>query len=301
MYDLIIIGGGPAGLVAAVYAARAGLKFIVLEQDGWGGGQIAQAVRVDNFPGMYGITGADLGDKIKEHAEKLGAEIVTGTAEEVLADEGHLQIRTDSGETLKAKTVIAATGAMPRKLGVPGEDELLGNGVSYCATCDGDFYRNKDVAVVGGGDTAVEDAILLSNICSSVTLIHRREVFRAAKTRLNALKSLSNVSMKLNETVRQINGSRNKLSIELNRTDGGSDHLNADGLFIAAGIIPITGYLQNLPLTFKNGYVAADESGKTQVPGLFVAGDIRAKRLRQVVTSAADGANAATSVIDYLL
>lgn len=299
MYDLVIIGGGAAGLTAAIYAVRAGLNFTVLEQDGWGGGQITAAHLVQNYPGLPEICGADLGESIKEHAVSLGAEIRQGIVKTVNDYNDYKEIVLNNGETLCAKTVIAATGANPRRLGAEGEQALLGRGVSYCAVCDGAFFASKDVFVIGGGDTAVEDAIYLSSICKSVTLVHRREAFRASKTRVDLLLSLPNVSVRLNETLSAITGEARVEGVEL-KSETGFSHHKADAVFIAVGTEPATDYLKNLPLDFDGDYVIADESCKTAVSGLFAAGDIRKKQLRQVVTAAADGANAVFSVLDYL-
>ncbi|MGN1203371.1 MAG: NAD(P)/FAD-dependent oxidoreductase [Eubacterium sp.] len=299
MYDLAIIGGGAAGLTAAIYAARAGLDFIVLEQDGWGGGQITSAHKVENYPGVANVSGADLGESIKEQAVSLGAKIELGIVESINDLQDYKEIALHSGDTVKAKTVIAATGANPRRLGVAGEHELLGRGVSYCAVCDGAFFADKNVFVIGGGDTAVEDAIYLSSICKSVTLVHRREIFRAPKTRVDLLYKLSNVTVLCNETLSAITGEQRVDGVDLESSQG-CRHYKADGVFIAVGTVPATSYLQNLPLDFEDGYVVAGENCSTAVNGLFVAGDIRKKPLRQVVTAVADGANAAASAIEYL-
>lgn len=298
-YDLTIIGAGIAGLTAAVYAARAGLDFIVLEQDGWGGGQISSAHAVDNYPGLPGISGADLGEAVRAQAEALGAQIEPGIVQDVVDLGEYKQITLDDGTFLQSRAVIAATGANPRRLMVPGEETLLGCGVSYCAVCDGAFYANRDVIVVGGGDTAVEDAIYLSGICKSVTLVHRRDVFRAAKTRVDLLRELPNVTVRCNERIQEIKGSAHVSSVILEGAEGAAE-IQTDAVFIAVGTEPAADYLKKLPLTFADGYAAADETGKTAVPGIFVAGDVRTKQLRQAVTAAADGANAATSAIAYL-
>jgi thioredoxin reductase (NADPH) len=204
-----------------------------------------------------------------------------------------------NGDIIESKAIICATGATPRKISVDGEKEFLGRGVSYCAVCDGAFFANKDVFVIGGGDTAVEDAIYLSSICKSVTLVHRRDTFRAPKTRVDALKKLSNVKLILNANLVQITGENRVNGVDLNG-ENGIQHYDADGIFIAVGTDPATDYLKNLSLEFENDYVVANEDCKTNVNGVFVAGDIRKKQLRQVVTAVADGANSATSAINYL-
>lgn len=299
MYDLVIIGGGAAGLTAAIYAARAGLNFIVLEQDGWGGGQITSAHTVQNYPGLPDINGADLGEAIKEQAVSLGAKIELGIAEKVNDFSEYKEIVLHDGQAIKARAVIAATGAIPKKLGVKGETELLGRGVSYCAVCDGAFFAGKDAFVIGGGDTAVEDAIYLSAICSSVTLVHRRDSFRAPEKRVEALTKLPNVKIRYNETLSAITGDPRVDGVEL-KSANGIEYYKADAVFIAVGIVPATDYLKDLPLDFENDYIVANEDCKTSVKGLFAAGDIRKKQLRQVVTAVADGANAAASAIEYL-
>lgn len=300
MLDLIIIGAGAAGLTAAIYAARGGLDFLVLEQDGWGGGQITSANEVENYPGTGRIAGGDLGEQFKTQAEELGAKIQMGIVESVRRQEDHFEVLLHKGDSLQAKTVIAATGAVPRKLGIPGEGELLGRGVSYCAVCDGAFFSDQDVAVIGGGDTAVEDALFLAGFCRSVTLIHRREGFRAPGKRIDALRAEEKITLRLNQTPEAILGDSLVEGIRVKRRDGTTEDLPVQAVFVAVGTLPVTDYLAGLPLSVEEGYVTAGESGATEVPGLFVAGDIRRKRLRQVVTAAADGANAATAAMDYL-
>lgn len=300
MYDLVIIGGGSAGLTAAIYAARAGLDFVVLEQDGWGGGQITSAHMVENYPGVPNINGADLGEAIKEQAVSLGAKIELGIVERINDNGNNKEIVLYDGKVITSKAVIAATGASPRKLHVSGEETLLGRGVSYCAVCDGAFFAGKDVFVIGGGDTAVEDAIYLADICKTVTLVHRRDTFRAPKTRMDVLFKLPNVTVRCNETLHKITGEERADGVELKSENGDLKHYSANGVFIAVGSVPATSYLQGLPLTFDQDYVVANEDCKTEIDGLFVAGDIRRKQLRQVVTAVSDGANAAASAVEYL-
>jgi thioredoxin reductase (NADPH) len=299
MYDLVIIGAGSAGLTSAIYCARAGLNFVVLEQDGWGGGQITSAHMVENYPAVPNISGADLGELMKEQAENLGATIELGIVDNIVDKTDYKEIVLHNGDVIESKAVICATGATPRKLCVDGEKEFLGRGVSYCAVCDGAFFANKDVFVVGGGDTAVEDAIYLSSICNSVTLVHRRDTFRAPKTRVEALKKLGNVKLILNANLVQITGENRVNGVDL-EDENGINHYDANGVFIAVGTVPATDYLKNLPLEFDGDYVVADETCVTNVNGIFVAGDIRKKQLRQVVTAVSDGANSATSAINYL-
>lgn len=299
MYDLLILGAGTAGLSAAIYAARAGLRFAVLEQDGWGGGQISSAHQVQNYPGVPEVSGADLGEKLRQQAEALGTEILCAEIERVERRDGLFHLTDTDGELFQAKAVIAATGAFPRKLNLPGEDALTGAGVSYCAVCDGAFYTGKDVLVVGGGNTGVEDALYLSSICHSVTVLLRRAVFRAAKTRVDLLLEQPNVAVLTNTTVTALRGQKRLNAVTL-QTEGERREAPTDGLFVAVGHVPATGCLRELPLRLEDGYVAAGEDCVTTVPGLFAAGDIRTKPLRQAVTAAADGANAATSAITYL-
>lgn len=295
MIDLAIIGGGPAGLAAAVYAARAGLDFAVLEQDGYGGGQITSAHLVQNYPGIPEISGPELGELFRSQAVKLGAEIRFAEVESIRQEAGHFLIQPMEEAPLAARAVIAATGATPRPLNLPGETEHIGAGLSYCATCDGAFYAKRDVLVIGGGDTAVEDGLYLSSLCRSVTLVLRGERFRGTQSRVELLKRLPNVSVLYNTRPAEILDGAVRLS-----GPSGEEIRKADGVFVAVGSLPATGWLEGLPLTLENGYVPAPETGETPVPGLFAAGDIRKKPLRQVATAVSDGANAAASAIRYL-
>ncbi len=295
MIDLVIIGGGSAGLTAAIYAARAGLHFSVLERDGYGGGQIISAHLVQNYPGVPEISGLALGELFRQQAMGLGAEIKYGEVQSVEQADGYFIVHLANDDPVTARAVIAATGASPKKLDIPGEGEYTGSGVSYCATCDGAFYARKDVLVIGGGDTAVEDGIYLSGRCNSVKLILRRDQFRAARRRVDALKQLPNVTIQYNTRPLEILNGAVRLS-----TPEGEVLQPAHGIFIAVGSTPATSYLRGLPLDFEGDYVKTDETGKTSLPGLFVAGDVRQKPLRQVITAAADGANAAPSAINYL-
>ncbi len=295
MLDLVIIGSGPAGLTAAIYASRAGLNFTLLDRDGYGGGQITSAHLVQNYPGVQECSGFDLGDLFIQQAAALGAEVQLALVAGVEQTEGGYLVHTDDGESLHTRAIIVATGASPRALDIPGEKEHVGKGVSYCATCDGAFYRGKSVAVVGGGDTAVEDGIYLASLCTSVTLLLRRDQFRAAQRRVELLKSLPNVTVRT--CVRPVAFGDGTITLD---NGSGTEVLTVDGVFVAVGSQPAVGFLQNLPLEQENRYICADESCRTNLPGLFVAGDIRTKQLRQVITAAADGANAVTSVLEYL-
>lgn len=295
MFDLAIIGAGAAGLTAAVYAARAGLDFVVLEQDGYGGGQITSSHEVENYPGVGRVSGAELGESFRAQAEALGAKVRFGVVQRVKDGGAYKELQLEGEAPIQARSVIAATGAVPRKLGVPGEREFA----SYCATCDGAFYAGKDVLVIGGGDTAVEDAIYLSGICRTVTIALRRDVFRAAKLRVEKLQTLENVTILYKTQLLEITGTSRSREVLLEQ-EGVQRKQAIDGVFIAVGVEPVSGYLNELPLAWKDGYVVADETCRTAVPGLFVAGDLRIKPLRQVSTAVADGANAVNSAVLWL-
>lgn len=301
MYDLIIIGSGPAGLTAAIYAARAKLSAIVLEQNFISGGQVINTYEVDNYPGLPGISGMDLSMKFREHAESLGAEFVRAQVISVHVENGIKMVRTENG-LYEAKTLILSTGADHRKLGVPGEDRLMGMGVSYCATCDGAFFKGSDVAVIGGGDVAVEDAIFLARGCHKVYVVHRRDELRAAKILQERLFALPNVEMVWDSTVSSLEGENQVGAVKIvNVKDGSKKTLHVDGVFIAVGITPMTELFKGVVDMDKNGYMITDENGATSVPGIYAAGDARVKQLRQIITAAADGANAVTSALNYLL
>jgi thioredoxin reductase (NADPH) len=294
MTDLVIIGAGPAGLTAAIYARRAGLDFLLLDQDGCGGGQITSAHRVQNYPGLPGITGEELGERLRSHAQSLGVEVQYGQVVSLSRTGEGFFLTTDEGTSLRSRAVIAAVGASPRHLGLPGEDTLAG--VSYCAHCDGAFFTGQNVAVVGGGDTAVADALYLSQICAHVTVLLRRDRFRAAPAEVEQLLRRENVSVRRNVQVKALVGREHLSALGLSTGEA----LPCAGLFIAAGTVPATGFLGELPILTQEGYIWADETGKTAIPGLFAAGDSRKKPLRQLVTAVADGANAATSAWEFL-
>lgn len=301
MYDLIITGAGPAGLAAAIYAARAELKFIVLEKEVMSGGQIINTYEVDNYPGLYHMGGFDLAMKFREHADALGASFVTGEVKAIEEISGGKKVICQDGTEYETKTVILAGGAKHRKLEVPGEESLAGSGVSYCATCDGAFFRGKEVAVVGGGDVAVEDALFLARLCKKVYVIHRRDTFRAAKTLVSRLTAAENVKIIYDSVVKEIQGKFKVESLLLeNKKTGEARTVTLDGVFIAVGMLPETLGYEGLVELDASGYIVADETGVTSCPGIFAAGDIRTKELRQVVTAASDGANAVQSVEHYL-
>lgn len=300
MRDLIIIGSGPAGLTAAIYGKRAGFDTLVIDETGIGGGQITTTYEVDNYPGLPGIGGFELGEKFKEHAISAGADFLDASVENVSKEGDAFNVNTSSGIE-QARAIIIATGATHNHLGVPGEEELLGMGVSYCATCDGAFFKNKTVAVVGGGDVALEDAIFLSRGCEKVYLIHRRDKFRGAQKLVDAVKATPNIEIIYNSRVLEIQGESmvdNIVIEEVNTKE--SMELAVNGVFIAVGTHPLTECFSGLVDMNEQGYIIANEDGVTSTQGVFVAGDSRTKRLRQVITAASDGANAVTSADEYL-
>lgn len=350
-YDLVIIGSGPAGLAAAIYAQRARLNTLVIEKEMISGGQVLTTYEVENYPGFPGVDGFSLGTKFREHADHLGAEFVTdeimgirliqeidartdadqrdgagdlrvaqveapGDAEIVPIRERNREFGDSAGEHMDAqktwkvltgkkavylaKAVILASGATHKSLGVPGEERLRGSGVSYCATCDGAFFRKKEVAVVGGGDVALEDAIFLSRMCSRVYLIHRRGELRGAKVLQEQLMALENVTILWNTVVEEICGEQRVEELVL-RNEKSKDHskLPVSGVFVAVGIDPNSMIVGDL-VRMDHGYVCAGETCETSVPGIFAAGDVRTKQLRQIVTAASDGANAVSSAERYL-
>lgn len=300
VYDVIILGSGPAGLSAAVYAQRARFHTLVIEEKPLSGGQILDTYEVDNYPGFPGITGFELGQKFRSHADQFGAEFVNEQVREVQVRGGRKRVVTDKAD-YEAKALILATGARHRKLHVPGEEEFTGMGVSYCATCDGAFFRGKDVAVIGGGDVALEDALFLARGCEKVYLVHRREEFRGARILQERVKETENIELVLNYNLKEVRGEGQVSSALLRHsTEGTGRELQVQGIFIAVGVEPNTAALQGLVAQDEQGYIIAGEDTKTSVPGIFAAGDVRTKQLRQVVTAAADGANAITSVERYL-
>ncbi|MEE3471692.1 MAG: thioredoxin-disulfide reductase [Butyrivibrio hungatei] len=306
MFDLIIIGSGPAGLSAAVYAKRAGLNMLIIEKNPVSGGQIIDTYEVDNYLGIPGVNGFDLAMKFREHADKLGAEfadgIVTGI-EKLQGENGKTVFKVNTeNASYETRTVVIAAGAHHSKLGIPGEEEYIGKGVSYCATCDGAFYKGKVAAVNGGGDVAVEDAIFLARFCEKVYLIHRRDELRAAKILQDELFGLPNVEVIWDSVVQEIKGGDKVTTLRVKNLKENTDSdLNVDGIFVAIGIHPTTESFANIVECDENGYIIAGEDCATNVPGIFAAGDCRKKRLRQIVTSVADGANAVTAAQDYLI
>lgn len=299
IYDVIIIGEGPAGLTSAIYAKRAELDTLIIERFG-AGGQILNTYEVDNYPGFPGISGFDLGIKMSEHADKFAPDRVSAEVISVEASGNIKVVVTDGGE-YKTRTIVLATGNSPRKLEIDNEEELTGCGVSYCATCDGAFFKKRTVAVVGGGDVAVEDAIFLARGCEKVYLIHRRDELRAAKILQKSLFELPNVEVIWDSVVTEIKGEDCVEGISIkNVKDETVGQLEIAGLFVATGNTPNLPEIAGIDKDDK-GYIVADESCKTSIAGVFAAGDIRTKRVRQVSTAVADGANAIYSVSEYLI
>lgn len=300
--DVLIIGSGPAGLAAAIYTGRAMLSTVVCERDYMSTGQIVESDCIDNYPGLPNIEGYELGEKFKAHAQAYGTEFIE---DEVIKIEksanGSFVIKFKSDNLLSVKAIIYAAGASHRKLGIDGEFALRGAGVSYCAVCDGAFFKDKTTVVIGGGDTALGDALLLSKICKQVFVIYRGEKLRAAKSLQNKANDTVNIDIIYNAIPTSFNGDKHLSSISLKNTKTGKTaELNAEGAFIAIGSNPNSQILKGLVELDKSGYVVADETGKTSVSGIFVAGDVRTKTLRQVVTAVSDGANAAISAENYI-
>ena len=301
IYDVIIIGSGPAGLAAAIYAQRAKLSALVIEREFMSGGQVLNTYEVDNYPGLPGIGGFDMGMKFREHAEQLGAQFLNKEVSRIELEEDGVKVLYTEDEEYRTRTVVLAMGARHRMLGVPGEEELTGMGVSYCATCDGAFFKEKTVAVVGGGDVAVEDALFMARIAKKVYLVHRRDELRAAAVLQERLRQCENVEFIWNTDVTAVLGNDQLEGLKLrNKLTEMETDLTVDGVFIAVGTIPNTGMVTKLLQVDNNGYIIAGEDGVTNVPGVFAAGDLRTKQLRQIVTAVADGANVITSVQNYL-
>lgn len=300
IYDVVIIGSGPSGLSAAIYGERAKLNCITVEKQYMSGGQILNTYEVDNYPGLPEINGFDMGQKFRQHAEKLGSKFIKDEVLELEIMDKIKTVKCKKNE-FKAKTIIIATGAQHRLLEVEGEKELYGKGVSYCATCDGAFYKEKTVAVIGGGDVALEDAIFLSRICKKVYLIHRRDEFRGAKILQEKVFSIDNIEVIWDTVVDKIEGENEVKGITVtNRKTKDTKTLDIDGVFVAIGIVPNSHIFEKHLALDDSNYIIANEDCKTSVPGVFVAGDVRTKALRQVVTAVSDGANAITSVEKYL-
>jgi thioredoxin reductase (NADPH) len=296
MYDIVIIGSGPAGLSAAVYAKRANLDVVIVEKNYYGTGQVAESSQVDNYLGLPGTNGFDLGEKFRSHAEGLGAVFKTGEATAFVKKDRSWIVRLKDETELETKTVIYAAGAVHRHLGIPGENELAAKGVSYCATCDGNFFRGRKVAVVGGGDTALDDALYLSKLAEKVYVVHRRDEFRGSPATVAKLKEAANVELVLSAVPERVEGTDFVTGLVLK--DGRT--LEVDGVFIAVGMIPLNKAVEGLVELDDAGYIKADETCVTSAEGFFAAGDVRTKALRQVVTAVSDGACAVTSAEEYI-
>lgn len=296
MWDSLIIGSGPAGLGAAIYGKRAGLSVLVAEKEYMGTGQIAESGQVDNYLGLVGKSGYDLGEIFLEDAKKLGVEFYEGEAVAFEKKENGWSVSFDNGEVVEAKTVIYGAGAKHRPLGLPEEADYAGKGISYCAICDGAFYKGKTAVVVGGGDTALDDALYLSDICAQVYLVHRRDEFRGSARTLQKIREKENITVITNAVITAVSGEKKVEEVTLNN----GTKLKTDAVFVAVGMIPHTEHLKDFLELDTQGYVVADETGKTSQDGFFVAGDVRTKHLRQVITAVADGANAAVSASEYI-
>ncbi len=299
MYDLIVIGGGPAGLTAALYALRAGKSVLVIEKSTFGG-QITWSPKVENFPTIPSISGAELGDRLTSQVLEQGAELELDEVTGVELDGNIKRVKTDFGGTFEAKALIIAAGARPRTLGIPGEEALMGAGVCFCAVCDGAFYKGKAVAVNGGGNSALQDALLLSDTCSKVYIIHRRDKFRGEAKLVEALRAKANVEFVLNSSVTDLLGQDELSGIVVTDNAGNSRQLDVEGLFVAIGHAPDNGVFSELIDLDDGGYADSDESCTTKTPGVFAAGDCRRKTVRQLTTATADGSCAALAACRYI-
>ncbi|MFJ7728349.1 thioredoxin-disulfide reductase [Neobacillus sp. NPDC097160] len=300
IYDVIIAGAGPAGMTAAVYTSRANLSTLMIER-GMPGGQMANTEDVENYPGFESILGPDLSTKMFEHAKKFGAEYAYGDIKEIV-DHVDYKIVTAGAKQYKAYSVIISTGAEYKKIGVPGEKELGGRGVSYCAVCDGAFFKGKELYVIGGGDSAVEEGVYLTRFASKVTIVHRRDQLRAQKILQDRAFANEKVDFIWNHTIKSINNKDGKVgSVTLASTQTGEEQtLPADGVFIYIGMLPLSKPFESIGITNENGYIETNELMETKVPGILAAGDIREKTLRQIVTATGDGSIAAQSAQHYV-
>lgn len=300
IYDVIVLGGGPAGLTAAIYASRARMKTLMIEK-AYTGGQLMMCESIENFPGFEHSSGYDLGSAMRSQAEKFGAEITLAEIKSVDLAGPEKTLTTTDGNEIKGKTLILSLGAKPRQLGIPGEKEFLGRGVSYCAVCDGAFFKGKKLAVIGGGDTAVEDSVFLTKYAEGVTIIHRRDAFRAQK--IIQERALANpvIKVRWNSVVREIGGDESVNHITLEDTaTGKTDKIEVDGVFVLVGLDPNTAMLKGIVDLDNGSYIITDENMQTNIAGVFAAGDVRRKLLRQIVTACADGAIAATAAEKYI-
>lgn len=298
MFDIIIIGGGPAGLTAATYARRAGKTVLVIEKNAFGG-QITWSPKVENFPSILSISGTELGDRLLEQAMEQGAEVELDEVVSISLDGEIKRVMTESGMEYESRAVIIATGAKPRMLGIAREEELVGSGVCYCAVCDGAFYKGCDVAVMGGGNSALQDAILLSESCRRVYLIHRRDSFRGEAKLVDALREKDNVEFVLEASITELLGEKELEGIAIS-SHGARREIPVSGLFVAIGHAPDNAAFAALIALDNAGYAASAEDCLTRTAGVYVAGDCRAKRVRQLTTAVADGAAAALAACEYL-
>jgi len=301
-YDLIIIGSGPAGLSAAIYAARAELNFVIVEREGATGGQVLLSYEIDNYPGFPHVTGSDLASAMRRHCEELGCKFVSCEVEDITRSKNKTYtVRCEDGTELVSRSVLACTGASHRKLNIPGEEELAGSGVSYCATCDGSFFKGKTVAVIGGGDTALEDALYLSRICEKVYLVHRRDTLRAALSLVSAAKRAQNIEFCYNSIPDKISGEDSVESLTIKSVKSGKETvLPVNGVFVAIGMEPCSGIFSQIAECNKEGFIITGADCSTAMPGFYAAGDVRTKDLRQIVTAVSDGAVAVTSIVRFL-
>lgn len=300
IYDVVIIGAGPAGMTAAVYTSRGNLSTLMIER-GIPGGQMANTEEVENYPGFEHILGPELSTKMFDHAKKFGAEYAYGDVKEIIDGEAFKTIKA-GGKEYKARAIILTPGAEYKKMGIPGEAELGGRGVSYCAVCDGAFFRNKELVVVGGGDSAVEEGVYLTRFASKVTIVHRREELRAQKILQDRAFANEKIEFIWNHTVKEINDEKGKVgSVTLASTVDDSEHeFKADGVFIYIGMLPLTKPFINLGILNENGYILTNDQMETSIPGIFAAGDVREKTLRQIVTATGDGSIAAQAAQHYI-
>ena len=300
IYDMIIIGGGPAGYTAALYGARAGLSVLVVEKMTIGG-QMTETGDIDNYPGFdQGIDGITLGMKMQAGAERFGSETVYDEVTSVKLDGEIKEISTAFSGVLLAKTVVIATGAGPRKMGLASEEDFMGQGIHYCAHCDGRFYKGRTVAVIGGGNTAVGDALYLANLAEKVYLVHRRDSFRASAVLSDALSEKDNIELVLSASPKELLAEGGLSGIKVAFLDGSERDLMCDGIFVSIGRVPATDMFSGSVELDAQGYIVAGEDTKTSLAGVFAAGDVRVKSLRQVITAAADGAIAAHEAGEYL-
>ena len=301
MHDIIVVGGGPAGMTAALYALRNGKSVLVIEKESFGG-QMTQSPKIENYPGKLQVSGMELADEMMNQILEQGADIEIETVAGVSRDGEGWIVATEEGGAYKAKAVIIATGVKHRMLGLPGEDDLVGDGISYCAVCDGDFYTDKVVCVMGGGNSALQDAILLAEKCKEVIMLLRRQVFRGEEKLQEVLLSHTNVSTRMDVVISSlIAGSNGLEAVEIaNRTTGEKQRVDCDGLFVAIGLVPENGAFAELADLNDWGYFDSDESCTTKTPGIFVAGDCRNKEIRQITTATADGAVAALAACRYI-